>query len=233
MVGADGNEYGPVSLKEIQGWVKQGRLTGASHVQRSDQDAWSTASSFAELGVVDRIAAGPGEVTLDAAETADLEKKIKNGGSWFYWIAVLSLINSIVILSGANWGFVLGLSLTQVIDYGVREFVAKEFGFIAKAVAFVIDLAAAGLFITFGIYARRNHAWAFIAGIVIYGFDTIVTLLTVFTGNWLGIIWHGWALFGLFVGLKAANKWRAIIREQTALQAGAPTAQPEPLRQAA
>src|ERR1043165_4184428 len=112
MVGVDGNEYGPAPLKEIQSWVKQGRINGATFVQRSDQGAWSTASSYAELGVVDSIAGAPGAIPLDAADAADLDKKIKTGASWFFWIAALSLLNSIFILSGADFGFVLGLSVT-------------------------------------------------------------------------------------------------------------------------
>ena len=84
MVGADGVEYGPATLKQIQEWTRQGRLTGGSLVQRSDVEGWSTASAFPELGVRDFVGT-PGVVgELDADEAADLEKKIKSGGSWFY-----------------------------------------------------------------------------------------------------------------------------------------------------
>lgn len=38
---------------------------------------------------------------------------IHSGAHWFYWIAVLSLINSLVFHFGWNWSFFMGLAATQ------------------------------------------------------------------------------------------------------------------------
>jgi len=86
------------------------------------------------------------------------------------------------------------------------------------------------LFVTFGIYARRRHSWAFIAGLVIYGFDTLITLLGLM---WLGIIWHGWAIYSLIIGLRAANAWRAVNRAAAAPPAPRSMSAAQPLQEAA
>ena len=201
LIGTDGNEYGPVTLEQARDWAKEGRLAGSTQVLRSDQSAWSTAAALPELGVADQAVSLPDQ-PLDAAEMEDLDKKIKTGGAWLYWIAGLSIVNSVIVLTGSNWGFVLGLTLTQGIDFVI----ATEFGWAARIFALVLDLAIAGLFIALGVFARRRQTWPFVAGLVLYGVDT---LLTLFTGNWLGVIWHAWALTCLVIGMRAATRWRS------------------------
>ena len=203
LIGTDGNEYGPVTLEQVRDWAKEGRLASSTQVLRSDLSAWSTASALPELGVADQAVSLPGQ-HLDAAEMEDLDKKIKTGGAWLYWIAGLSVINSVIVLSGSNWGFVLGLTMTQVIDYVCRG-IATEFGWGAKIFALVLDLAIAGFFVALGVIARRRRTWPFIVGLVLYGIDT---LLTLFTGIWLGVLWHAWALTCIVIGLRASSRWQ-------------------------
>src|SRR5437773_12475107 len=105
IIGADGKEYGPVALSELQKWVGEGRITGATQVSRSDQEGWSTAGSFPELGVRDYTGSAP-TATSSAAEPL-LERQLKHGGSWFYWLAGLSLITAAVAVSGSQRGFTL------------------------------------------------------------------------------------------------------------------------------
>src|SRR2546427_12347649 len=89
IIGADGKEYGPVALSEMQKWVGEGRITGATQVSRSDQQSWSSAASFPELGVSDSTSpAAP--VAAPSAADPGLEKQLKGGCSWVYWISRLS-----------------------------------------------------------------------------------------------------------------------------------------------
>ena len=201
LIGTDGNEYGPVSLEQVRDWAREGRLAGSTQVLRSDQSAWSTAAAMPELGVADHAASLPGQ-PLDAAELEDLDKKIKTGGAWLYWIAGLSIINSVIILTGSNWGFVLGLTMTQGIDFACRS-VTTELVWLAKIVALVLDLAIAAFFVALGVFARRRHTWPFVVALVLYGLDT---LLTLFTGIWLGVMWHAWALTCIVIGMRAAAR---------------------------
>jgi hypothetical protein len=114
--GPDGAEYGPATLDQLNAWLREGRVQPQSEVLRSDQNAWATAVSFPELSTA---ATGPAEVmnapapgnsSNDAATLA-----MKSGASWFYWIAALSLVNSIVAFTGSDWRFIINWAL-QIFD---------------------------------------------------------------------------------------------------------------------
>jgi len=49
IIGGDGVEYGPVSLDELQAWITDGRVAGATQVWLSDVSLWSTADRYQEL----------------------------------------------------------------------------------------------------------------------------------------------------------------------------------------
>ena len=213
LVGADGQEYGPVTLQELQGWLKEGRADATTQVLRSDVNAWHPASSYTEL----QLGAGPapaiatpapaaigGPVSATSDELIELDRRVKSGGSWFYWIAGLSLINSILAFSGSDGGFIVGLSITQVIDA-----ILNGSGGAAKAIALVLDIIAAGVFVLFGVFACKRHVWAFFVGMGIYAVDTLLTMLAAY---WLGVAFHAWVLFSLFVGVRAAMKANALSR---------------------
>jgi hypothetical protein len=203
IVGSDGKEYGPVTLEQLQAWSKEGRVTPTTQVARSDVNAWLPASNYSELGLAGGAGGTAAASVVQAPpatgvpdELAEMHKRVRSGGSWFYWVAGLSLINSFAALSGSNWGFIFGLQITQEIDH-----FARETGGNAKAIAMVLDVLAAGVLVLFGVFACKRHVWAFITGMVLYGADA---LLTVFAQYWLGVAFHAWVLFTLFVGLKAA-----------------------------
>ena len=44
------------------------------------------------------------------------ESRLKKGAGWFFWIAGLSILNSIIGLTGGGVNFILGLGLSQIID---------------------------------------------------------------------------------------------------------------------
>ena len=50
IVGADGNQYGPVSLEQLRQWIAQGRIDAQTRVQEAGAREWKTAAEFPELG---------------------------------------------------------------------------------------------------------------------------------------------------------------------------------------
>ena len=201
IIGADGKEYRPVALSELQKWVGEGRITGATQVSRSDQQGWSTAASFPELEVRDSTGAAP----VAAASAADpaLEKQLKGGGSWFYWIAGLSLVNSVLALSGSGTRFILGLGIMRIFD----ELAQRMASGAGLAVAVVLDLLAAAVFVFFGVFANKRHTWSFIVGMALYALDGLIYLIA---QEWLGVGFHAFVLFCLFRGFKACRALNAV-----------------------
>lgn len=49
IIGGDGLEYGPVTLDEVERWIRDGRLISKTPVWRSDRSGWTAASDFIEL----------------------------------------------------------------------------------------------------------------------------------------------------------------------------------------
>jgi hypothetical protein len=136
-------------------------------------------------------------------EQMALEQKRSSGANWFLWIAGLSLINSLFFLSGSSFGFVVGLSITQIVDYMAIQMIQDyqpQSPMILQGIAFFIDLAIIGMIALFGLLARRGHGWAFIVGMVLYLLDT---LLTFYLEMWLSAAFHAFALFGLWGGYQA------------------------------
>jgi len=212
MIGDDGVEYGPVGLKDFQQWVREGRVSGATHVQRSDVEAWTTAASYPELGVADRVAGGVGELAIDTTEAGELETKIKSCGSWFYWIGALTLINSFVAFLGSQWGFFLGFSILQGVDYMV-----KDSSMVVRGLVFAFDAVFAVGFGVLGIFARRALVWPFAIGVVLYGLDSVLTLVAVLNhGSPIAVALHAWATVSLVIGITSVIKLKKMHRQAIA-----------------
>ena len=52
---------------------------------------------------------------VNRAIVAQSEPEVMSGASWFWWIAGLSLVNSIMTHSGSDTGFIIGLGFTLVV----------------------------------------------------------------------------------------------------------------------
>ncbi|HZI19556.1 MAG TPA: hypothetical protein VEY09_13275 [Pyrinomonadaceae bacterium] len=154
-------------------------------------------------------------------ERAALEERCRSGARWFYWIAALSLLTSLVSLSGNQWGFILSLGVTQVID-ALAAGLAEGVGNAAKVVALALDLSIVGAFALAGYLSERRHTWAFVTGMVFYALDS---LLFVYVADWLGIAFHAFALYCMFTGLRACLKLGAATREATSVVPPPPLAE--------
>lgn len=202
IIGTDGLQYGPIALEQLKMWVSEGRITPETKVLRNDTNSWLPAAQYTELNL-NKPAAAAFPPTLATIDNPALEKRIKSGADWFFWIAGLSLVNSFIALSGKGMAFVLGLGITQVID-GVANSMGGSAGMI---VAVILDLLVAGMFIMFGVFGRKHHTWSFIAGMILYAFDALIFLAG---AGWLSLGFHGFALFCIFTGLRANTELRAL-----------------------
>ena len=151
-----------------------------------------------------------------AEERRKLESQVKSGANWFYWIAALSLVNSILFLTEANWTFLVGLGITQITDALATAY-QVEMGDWVKYAAFVLDVIIAGIFAGFGVLASRRHAWAFIVGGVLYALDGLIflvlPLLFDLPPELPNLAFHVLALFFMFTGLRANMKLGRLAQE--------------------
>jgi hypothetical protein len=131
---------------------------------------------------------------------------MRSGARWFYWIAALSAVNSVLFLTGSSWGFAIGLGLSDVAN-GIGQYAIT--GTTGIAVALVLDALIAGGFAGLGRMAERGAQWAFIVGMVVYFLDIGLLL---WATDWLSVAFHGLALFYLFRGYQACRSLAAAAR---------------------
>lgn len=122
-----------------------------------------------------------------------------SGARWFFWVAGLSLINSIVILADGRWGFLAGLGITQIIS-GLALGMSEDLGVGVKVVAFGMNLIVVLICVGFGLFAQKGHTWAFIVGMVLYALDGLIFL---WVQEWFALGFHVFVLYSMYRGLSA------------------------------
>jgi hypothetical protein len=131
------------------------------------------------------------------ASRQKLEASGRNGANWFFWIAGLSLINSVIIATGGDINFIFGLGITLLFDGVAQESGAGAGGALA---AILVNSVIASVFVVFGLLARRQKNWAFVIGMLLYALDGAIFLLA---GLWLNVAAHAFALYFIWGGLAA------------------------------
>lgn len=102
---------------------------------------------------------------MKAPERLRLVHRLNIGASWFYWIAGLTFVSSLIAhISKQPFGLIMGLGITQIADaLGHNMLMTLSF-----------DTLLAGFFIFLGHHARQAKVWAFHLGILLYGLDTLI-----------------------------------------------------------
>ena len=134
-----------------------------------------------------------------------LTARARRGTDWFFWIAGLSLINTVINLVGGQLSFVTGLGIMQLIDgltIGFAKNASANGGLVIHVIGFAINALIALMFVLAGFLSRKRYRWIVIAGMLIYALDGLVFILF---QDWIPLLFHGWALWGLWNGLKAIN----------------------------
>ncbi len=142
-------------------------------------------------------------------EVQALEQRYKSGARWFFWIAGLTTVTSIISMYGGGFAFFLSLGSTQFID-GVARGLSQEFGDTAKIFGLILDLVVAGVFALIGWFALKRHLWSFVVGMVLFALDAL--LLLVFQ-VWISFAFHALVVYWIFKGFQAARRLSDLEKE--------------------
>jgi hypothetical protein len=142
---------------------------------------------------------------VEAVQPRILDRSVAvNGANWFFWIAILSALNTLAV-------YFLGISNTPV-AFGVTQWIDGSTGPLANQVAspfslasVAMDLMFAAAFAAFGYFARRGSDAIFLLGILLYVVDS---LLSLGMRDFFGFSFHLVGLFFLFRGLMASRHVR-------------------------
>jgi hypothetical protein len=140
------------------------------------------------------------------------EQVVKNGAGWFLAIAGLSILNSVLTMSGTNFHFIFGLGVTEIVDA-----IGRQSGSTGSALGLVVNVFIAGLFLFFWNFARKGEKWAFLVGMALYAIDGLI--LVPFK-DFLGVAFHAYALFRIYHGMQGVPVLEELRRRMA--PAGAP-----------
>ena len=144
---------------------------------------------------------------------AEYAHKYKSGAGWFYWIAGLTLITSIITFAGGNWRFLISLGTTQIID-GIAAGLAAELGGSApKIIALFLDMILTAVFVVFGVLANKRLLWAYILGMAIFVIDGLISLIM---QDLIGVVAHVVVLVFMVPGFLAGKKMLELEQEMAA-----------------
>lgn len=127
--------------------------------------------------------------------------RARAGAKWFYWIAGLSMINSLAVMSGGTFHFAVGLGITLFVDV-----MARKAGSMGSILDIVINGFVAGAFVLFGYFAVKAQKWAFLVGMGLYALDGLLLLAA---KDYFGVGFHAYVLFAIYRGLAAAEQIQA------------------------
>lgn len=166
----------------------------------------TNATPIESTAAVDAVAA---EEAVEVDPREALESRFRSGASWFYWVAALSLLNSVVALFNGEWGFAFGLGFTQLVDAVAAAAIADapDMAVAGRLVSFGVNLVILSVVALMGWLAHKRKSWVFVVGLVIYLFDAMLFLLV---GDFLGLAFHGWVFVAVISGLFACRKLKAL-----------------------
>jgi|SRR5215216_795573 len=133
---------------------------------------------------------------------AELSQRFKSGANWFYWIAGLTIVTSLITFFGGGIRFLFSLGSTQIID-GIAAALSADVGGAAQVVALALDLIVTGVFVLFGYLSNQKYLWAFMLGMVVFLLDGLLSLIF---QDWISLLAHGFVLYCLFRGYQAGRE---------------------------
>ncbi len=146
------------------------------------------------------VAGGFGATGSGSSTTAIVEQKlraeqiVKSGAGWFLAIAGLSMLNSVLTMSGTHFHFIFGLGVTEIVDA-----VGRQSGTTGSALGLIVNVFIAGLFLLLWNFARKGEKWAFLAGMALYAVDGMILIPF---KDFLGVAFHAYALFRIYHGMQ-------------------------------
>jgi hypothetical protein len=133
-------------------------------------------------------------------------KHAVEGARWFYWLAGLSVINSLIAMFDGSVSFIFGMGITQVIDaiafYTAQDMLSQT-GLIVKIIGLVLSIFISGIAFLIGYLSLKGKKWAMYTGTGLYIVDLLICL---FFGLYLDAFFHLFVLIFIIRGAIAYNK---------------------------
>ena len=144
------------------------------------------------------------------AAVRELFDRGKNGAAWFYWIAGLSVVNTVIVLAEGGRRFALGLIVTMISDAVAASAIKPGGEMSLLAIALGFNAFVLGLFIVCGRLSQKRILPIYALGMVLYLLDGLLSLML---GGFIGIAIHAYALWCMWSGFMAYRQLNILERQ--------------------
>jgi hypothetical protein len=137
-----------------------------------------------------------------------VDARVNSAVSWLYAIASFSVVNTILLRLGLDFGFLVGLAATLFVEELATAWSRRmpESAGLFMIVALLAEACIAGIFLVLAILAQNGLRWALIVGMVLYAIDGVAWLLV---KGYIAAAFHAAALLFIFNGLRALGRKQA------------------------
>lgn len=127
------------------------------------------------------------------AELHESISKVMRSYDWFKWIAILSLINTVLLAINSNISFIFGLAVNQFI-YAFADYFRDDFGNTAIFIGFFLQLVFPLIY--YGLFRQWNKfkKWPIIVGVILYGIDGLLYLVV---DDMVSILFHAYVMYAI------------------------------------
>ena len=232
----EGAEKGPIAPDRMRALISTGTITGDTIVWCDGMTDWQAArdsdlrpslpaaalnpvpiappmspvAPIAAPGASSSNGSMMGRTPFTVSTTGEevaLEAQRNKGAGWFYWIVGLTIINTIIVMSGSDFSFSLGATATLFANVFARESHSSS----AHLFAIIFDVVVVAFYAMCGVMGGRGATWAFILGLIFFALDSLLALIGF---QIIGILIHGYALFCIFNGMMACVNLNRLQREK-------------------
>ncbi len=126
-------------------------------------------------------------------------REMQLGANWFFWVSILAVINSALVYYFRIPSLFFGLGSTQYVDAHLVATGPET----QRLAGLAINLGFAGVIAAFGYLTRKGGDVAFIVGMFLYVFDSVIALGY---RDFFGFGFHLFALFFMAKGLLASRR---------------------------
>jgi hypothetical protein len=148
------------------------------------------------------------------ARIMELQERGHKGANWFFWVAGLSLVNSVIMHGGGATYFVVGLGVTLLVDAVCKDVGEQnpDIHTLLRVFAIGFALAVAVMVTGFGWLARKGILIVYAIGMALYLLDGLLFLVL---QDLMSVAFHGFALFWMWSGFSAFREINKITAEMS------------------
>lgn len=136
-------------------------------------------------------------------------QNIHKGANWFYWIVGLSLVNVVLSAFGADVHFIIGLGYAELSAAGLT---LEGDSAIVKIISAALTILVLCGFLFIGRKAHQPSKGWFMAGIILYGLDSLIYL---YVTDILPALFHLYVLYNLVMGYRAIEPYNQALNYTT------------------